>query len=265
LDLFEGRERFGLTIPDDGDDPDAILQGALAKLNSSPGLQDYVARNLADTKARQVPLPKHLGLHTSTDLGRNYAVYILDGCRLEQVGYFETDGRLIIATSVFDHLSPTGQAGFLLHESLYRLTRALAGADDSASTRKLVAEFLSTSINTHQLVADVEKSLNSDAQINHFAALRYRRDAKFSVRLDSVCRPFPQPVDFLDFEGKTIQSLYFPADSTQEILGERSIAQLTTMCGGGFRAFEVLYDGKVVHQAFDDPGSARVSVFVSWR
>lgn len=265
LDLFEGRERFGMTIPETANDPDAILSAALTKLAASSGLEAFISQSVADVKGRRVFLPKHLGLHTSTDLGRDHAVYILDGCHLEQVGYFEADGRLLIATNVFDHLSPTGQAAFLLHETLYRLTRSLAGAEDSASARKLVAEMLSTSISTPKLIADVERAFNSATQENQFVALAFRAGAKVSVHFDPSCRPTPQPVKFIDADGTIIETLYFSSDSTQDLAGDQRIAAITTTCGIGFHTFEIFYDGKAVYQAFNYQGSAQTSLFISWR
>ena len=178
LDIFEGQKRFGMTIPAETTDPTIQVQDALDKLGSKPAFAAYVTQIYTDVYAHRTFLPLDTALQTSNDLGTDYPAYILDGCHLEQIGYYESDGQLSIATNVYNHLSPTAQAGFWLHETLYRLTRTLADATDSAGARKLTAELLATSIPNEQAASDVAKALNEGSS-QFFLILHPVAQAKF--------------------------------------------------------------------------------------
>jgi hypothetical protein len=144
LDVFEGRERFGYDIPERNGEPSDLARAALANFAAKPAYRNLLEATLTDIETNRVLLPAHLALQTSTDLGNDYAVYILAGCRLEQVGFYESDGKLRVATSVYDHLSPTSQAAFWLHETIYRFARDTADAPNSGKARPIVAMSLTS-------------------------------------------------------------------------------------------------------------------------
>ena len=256
LDIFEGQKRFGMTIPTyTTNNPDQQVRTALTKLSSKPGLASYVVKIYSDVYAHRVFLPGDIALQTSNDLGTDYTVSIIDGCHLEQIGYYESDGTLRIATNVYNHLSSTAQAGFWLHETLYRLTRTLAGASDSAEARKLVAELLATSVTSQQVTADVAGAFKeSDTQI--FVPLHPVAGAKFSVLLDTVegytnvitvvrtdgskseIRIWASPSEKNEFDGDDVQDIYVTID--EEALPEKTSNIVNN--------FKISYNNQVIHQ-----------------
>jgi hypothetical protein len=129
-------------------------------LNSNQGLKWLLKNITKDIEANKSFLPKHIGLHLPSDIGTDYAAYILDGCRLETVGYYENDGTLRIATKVFERLSPTSKAALLLHESIYKATRDLAAESNSTNARRFVAKLLANGFNDVDLTNDLNAVLS---------------------------------------------------------------------------------------------------------
>ena len=170
VDIYEGINRFGMTIGTDHTSPTELqVQKAIAK-SGPPERAIYVAQTYASVFARRSFLPPGIALQLSNDLGQDYAVYVKEGCRLELIGYYEIDGKLRIVKNIYDHLSPSSQAGFWLHETFYRLTREFAGATDSEWARYLVATALATSCDEDCARSALDKVL---IEHNAFLALRH--------------------------------------------------------------------------------------------
>jgi len=92
------------------------------------------------------------------DLGESAGVVVQDGCEIEGVGYYETDGSLKVAKAVFKAFSPTDQAAFILHEAFYKSDRLFEGATDSSNARHVNAALFSISVDDNgvlQLVLPV--------------------------------------------------------------------------------------------------------------
>jgi len=182
LDVFEGRERFKLSIPEDRTSPSvAIAQGAINRIGNQ-GLRSYMNNALLDIIERIEWLPPHLALHTSSDLGKNYAVYTKAGCAIETAGFYETNGKLVVVPSIFQAMTPVDQAAFYLHEMLYRMHRNILHIADSALAREHVALMLSSSIDSPSLTALMEKTLNG--KLSHFILVKRKPGAK--LRLEAT-------------------------------------------------------------------------------
>ncbi|MCX6116431.1 MAG: hypothetical protein NT027_02730 [Proteobacteria bacterium] len=186
LDLFEGRERFKMTINQSSDSPDVQVAAALERLNSNQGIKWFLKNLTEDLKAKQSFLPRHIGLHLPSDIGTDHAAYILDGCRLETVGYYENDGTLRIATKVYESLTPTSKAAFLLHESIYKATRDLSGESDSTKARSFVAKFFASGIDETEMTRNLSKllSVSNNSRSNHFfVPVKILPSSKFLIHL----------------------------------------------------------------------------------
>jgi hypothetical protein len=216
LDILEGAWRLKIKIRDIPVPPHEQVLSAIQRLAGEPALMAFVRQTYEDIAARKILLNPMIGLHTSHDLGTDQAVYILAGCPLEQVGYYEADGRLRIARSVFDFLSPTNQAAFFLHETLYRLTRTVRNATDSAGTRQLVAKLLSNSLTDEQVTTAVRTALFEEGR-NAFIPLRKIADANIRVHVKND-RPVPRTVSTYDIQGRMLETKQFwGRDSTIEL------------------------------------------------
>ena len=92
------------------------------------------------------------------DLGNNFGVVVPNGCQIEGVGFYESDGTLKVAQPIYQTLSATNRAAFILHEAIYKLARETGDAKDSEGTRKLVAAMFSVN-NQPQAVLDQARKL----------------------------------------------------------------------------------------------------------
>jgi hypothetical protein len=206
LDLFEGRERFGYTIPNHSSSIDEQLNDALQRISAAPAIFSVLKKVLANTYNNYVFLPAHLALHTSSDLGTEYAVVVLDGCGLEQLGYYESDGKLKVVSSIFHKLSSTDQAAFFMHEALYRLTRGVAGAFDSSSARKLTAQMFSSTVDDNQLIADFKKIFQ---KIEPTIFLNVEPSKKFTIKFEGIGE-WRWDLHLFDLDGRRITEVNDP-------------------------------------------------------
>ncbi|MCX6108089.1 MAG: hypothetical protein NTZ90_00605 [Proteobacteria bacterium] len=267
IDIFDGIYRLGLTIPDSPVDPDQQVKTALTSGWEGKRYRDlsaYIANVYANVRASSVFLPDGIAIQTSNDLGADNPVLIPDGCHLEQVGYYDSKGRLSIASNVYNNLSGTGQAGFWLHETLYKLTREIAGATDSALARKLVAELLSPSFGNPsyqprgavQDVADALKLMAFDkSRPQQFISLQASQGAEFKIDFTEVLcedgKAFASTVSrsglvrHYSTYGAVRELTTFGAnEDPEEIVQDISIHSATNCILG----FEIFYNGKSIYK-----------------
>lgn len=144
LDLYEGVVRFNFNIPQSNQSAKDQILNALSKIND-PILKQLIKQTTAQVLDSVVFLPIGVGMAPTTDLGKEYAVVVPEGCDIEPIGFYESDGTLKISRSVYSALSETDRAAFFIHESIYKIARDLAFKKDSSESRKLVAALFSTS------------------------------------------------------------------------------------------------------------------------
>ena len=189
LDRYEGRVRFG-QLPGDWDSMG--LEGALdvmvdrASRANEPfryDLEDLIAIVRANISF----LPEGVGLYPGVDLGGEYAVVVPDGCGLELIGYYESSGKITVAKSLYDQLRPTQQAAFILHEAVYKMARMVHQAENSASSRQLVAEFFAQASTFESLKSKIAPIYFG----SHFQPLIFDdlENAKLTVHIDHPTRP----------------------------------------------------------------------------
>ncbi|MGK5084475.1 hypothetical protein WDW37_14365 [Bdellovibrionota bacterium FG-1] len=139
LDLYEGKVRFGMTIDQSATDPNQGFLRAVSRFVDQPYYGALIRESAKDVLERMVFLPPGVGLSPGVDLGNDYGVVIPDGCRLEYVGYYESDGTLKVAQPVYRALSATDRAAFVIHEAVYKIAREYLGQTDSSHSRKFTA------------------------------------------------------------------------------------------------------------------------------
>ena len=93
----------------------------------------------------------------SRTAGDSYGVVVPNGCELEAVGFYEADGSLKVSQTIYAALSPIDRAAFVLHEAVYRLARDTGNATTSETSRKVVAELLSTNVLPEVATSDASR------------------------------------------------------------------------------------------------------------
>lgn len=143
LDLYEGSVRFGLDLQRAKVAPKDQILDVLSRIQS-PLLKKLITQSIVDIVDNTVFLPNGVGMASLTDLGSDYAVFAPEGCNIEPVGFYESDGTLKVATSIYNALPKTDRAAFFLHEAIYKLARDLAFKRNSSESRKSVAALFSS-------------------------------------------------------------------------------------------------------------------------
>ncbi len=144
LDLYEGVVRFNYNIPQINQSAKDQILNALSKIND-PLLKQLIKQTIVQIIDSVTFLPLGVGMAPTTDLGEEYAVVVPEGCAIEPIGFYESDGTLKISRSVYNALSETNRAAFFMHESIYKIARDLSYKKDSSESRKTVAAVFSTS------------------------------------------------------------------------------------------------------------------------
>lgn len=145
LDIFEGKIRFGhrvdpLQLPNRT--ADDIIDETLKAVFGETSSQKKLLIRLMKVRANIEMLPSGVAIHTSADLGKEYAVLIKAGCHLETVGYYESDGPIKVVPDILNALDAQNQAAFYLHEAIYSIYREFAGDMDSARARQITSLLL---------------------------------------------------------------------------------------------------------------------------
>jgi hypothetical protein len=152
LDLYEGQIRFGLSIPQSTAPAQQQIDLAMAKLTINfPTIASDVKDALTYIQSHESFLPLGVVMAPGIDLGDSYAALIPEGTQLQYVGYYEADGTLKISQTIYNKLSETDKAAFIMHEALYSTARLFSYADNSAGSRKFNAYLFSTTANISDL------------------------------------------------------------------------------------------------------------------
>lgn len=167
LDLYEGEVRFNYNIPQINQAPKEQIISVLSKINDQM-LKQLIYQTTAQVIQSSVFLPAGVGMAPTTDLGKDYAVVVPEGCAVEPIGFYETDGTLKLSQSVYAALSQTDRAAFFVHESVYKMAREMAFRSDSSDSRKIVASLFSN--NTIEANLNIESLFYSATEysLNYF-------------------------------------------------------------------------------------------------
>lgn len=158
LDTYEGEVRFSYNIPQSKQDPNNQLVDVLNKIQN-PLIKQFTKQTVAQIIDSTEFLPQGVGMAPTSDLGKEYGVVVPDGCAIEPIGFYESNGILKISRSVYGALSETDKAAFFIHEAIYKLARDLTFQSDSARSRKAVASLFSN--NLSQSIQNLDELFNS--------------------------------------------------------------------------------------------------------
>lgn len=189
LDLYEGKVRFGYEIPESpGLSADTQIATALDRLGDDRYVALKAKEFARDIIERIRYLPEGVSLNAPLDLGESYGAVVKEGCRMEGVGFYEADGTLKIARPVFSALSTTQKAALILHEAIYKIDRTVENAANSARSRKLTAQFFSTSLENNEILNELNELLtgriSNPTSTATFIAARLPRSGVFTVEME---------------------------------------------------------------------------------
>lgn len=139
LDLFEGRELFGLSYVSFGSSVDEII--SKVKLDNRD--------SMSQPEIHLFPLIERVQKITRFT-GNNVILKPIDdaaevvtpaNCDVEQVASYVDDNLLLINKEIWDHFDNINKAALILHEAVYRLER-YDGARNSRRARKIVSHIM---------------------------------------------------------------------------------------------------------------------------
>lgn len=138
-DLYEGKVLEGYQINYSTASPRDQVMKAIERITFNEFYRTVLMEAIADMLGRFSFLPPGVVMKVSSDLGDEDGIVIPDGCDIEAVGFYNEKGKLRVAQPIFEKLSNTDRATFVLHEAIYMLARETAGAKTSKRSRNLNA------------------------------------------------------------------------------------------------------------------------------
>ncbi len=145
LDLFEGRNQFGLRYIDSNLAAETLTALAQIKMVGNNSFLTQFRSTLSEVRAAIVFLPRGVGLSPTDDA---FPAITKKGCALEQLANFvDTDSKIYVDEEIFRSLSPVDQAALFMHETVYRVARVNQKDTSSVRSRKLTAQLLASNAN----------------------------------------------------------------------------------------------------------------------
>jgi hypothetical protein len=150
LDLFEGRNQFGLNYPTGGTDVDTLVELAQLKMVGKADFLIQFRSVLSDVRAGLVFLPRGVGLTPTDDA---FPTITRKGCHFEQLAnYRDEDSKIYVDQEIYNKLSQVDRAALIIHEVIYKLARVNQNEVSSVRSRKLTSQVLA--LNSNQGVID---------------------------------------------------------------------------------------------------------------
>lgn len=142
LDLYEGRNIYGLNIAEPGGDIPSIIEELKMRLRNSLEQPEIHLFPLID---RVQSILKFTGQDAVlTPIDDVLPIALPANCAIEQLANYVDDDLLVVQKTIWDALSNAQRAALILHEAIYRLER-YSGAKSSRRTRRIVASIFSDS------------------------------------------------------------------------------------------------------------------------
>ncbi len=151
-DVYEGRERYRLTIPSTGFTvpEETIINNAIFKL----ARENVTFAEAVKKQIVHLASPENFSLDELVKLALVPDANILrvdEGCEYRQLANWDDATNCItVKKSLYNVMDTFGQAALKLHEAVYKAARLRNGVTDSDIVRRLVAELLSTLERTTQ-------------------------------------------------------------------------------------------------------------------
>jgi hypothetical protein len=139
LDIWEGREVFGYTIPNSNEDIDVQINKAAINLNRlAPHISEEVRQLALTLKNEARALPAGVKLAFPHDALPNFEK---PDCQLKGLMFFDGDQDIVLYDPLLKSklVSKTDEAALWMHEALYKVLRDKFGEATSVATRKAVA------------------------------------------------------------------------------------------------------------------------------
>jgi hypothetical protein len=215
-DLYEGEVRKGFAYPSTAETRDALLMAMDSY--SRFEIKEYTKAEINAIVAGIVTLPSKVALEPSQDFGRDRAIVVPVGCHLEGVGYYETDGQLMVSGDVYEALVPLHRAAFLLHEAIYKRARH-AGATNSEDVRSVVALIMSGNMDKLEQDGALKGFLYGQEPdyVAFLTAQGVSRNLLVTISPNEVTTPYKIRVRCIPYQGDVIQKVFTNLKGKQQI------------------------------------------------
>lgn len=140
LDLFEGRELYGLKYQNQELSVETLIELAQLKLIKYPKYLIKLQEELAKIEKRIVFIREGIELNPTNDA---FPVINLKGCGYEQLANYTNQGDLFVSQEIFDSLNATNKAALYIHEAVYSLRREF-GETNSRNARLLTSHLMAS-------------------------------------------------------------------------------------------------------------------------
>lgn len=184
LDSYEGKYRYGLNLLSETATEAEVFSQAFEKLKPYPFVLQRVQKLIPYFKKVTVRLPDGHQLVKVEDI---VPVVIEDGCEIEQMAVYDSQGVFLIRESLFDKMSARDQTALFLHEALFAIARFDLHAKQSTGARYLTAILLSSTLPAHdvELVSSVVKSMSLSGPEGEYVS-RMSTTCKLDVPSNSI-------------------------------------------------------------------------------
>lgn len=141
LDLYEGREEFGLTLTSSEDSMAQILASMIerAKVMSNRDFSSLYAE-IQQVMAKKKMLANHIGLEPVDD---SFPTIKPKDCKIEQLANYKGDSVVLIDGELWEHLNNENKAALIVHEAVYKILRDRELVRNSRKARMIVAQLFS--------------------------------------------------------------------------------------------------------------------------
>jgi hypothetical protein len=138
LDFFEAPIMYRQIIQESNKSVDSQIDAIARKLENTIYRPETYGRIFNDIKS-SITFVKDVKLKLIND---SLEVIIPNGCKVEQLAIYVDQNLILVDNEIWEKLSPTHQAGLIVHEGVYFDARVF-GEKDSRRTRKIVGHLFS--------------------------------------------------------------------------------------------------------------------------
>lgn len=141
LDIYEGRILYKRTYTQDKIHPSAIVASVIERVKDYRYFQEKLKKEITLLEKNLIYIPEGNELEPTEDA---FPPIKKKGCEFEQVANYTDNGELLVSEEIFERFDSVNRAALIIHEAVYSMRRKSAGDTNSQTTRRLVAQLLST-------------------------------------------------------------------------------------------------------------------------
>lgn len=142
LDLYEGREEFGLTLMT-SDDTVAQILSPIVERAKAMSARDFsrLYAEIQQVMSKKKMLANHIGLEPVVD---SFPTIKPKDCKIEQLANYKGDSVVLIDGELWEHLNNDNRAALIVHEAVYKILRDRELVRNSRKARMIIAQLFSS-------------------------------------------------------------------------------------------------------------------------